>query len=616
MKRFLTVMSLLMVLFLNAQVGIGIINPESSAMLDVTSTSKGFLPPRMTYAQRSTITSPAIGLIIFCTNCGSASVGGELQVFSGGIWRNLAGTAASFATPTIASTIAASNISFTTATSGGNITSDGGSTISARGVCWSTSQNPTIANSKTIDAGTTGTFTSSLTGLTPNTTYYVSAYATNAQGTTYATQTSFTTLAIAAPTVASTTAASAISYTTATSGGDITSDGGSAISARGVCWSTTQNPTTANSKTIDAGTTGTFTSSLTGLTPNTTYYVRSYATNAQGTNYATQTSFTTLAVAAPTLASTTSATNISTTTATSGGNVTSDGGTTITARGVCWSTSQNPTTSNSKTIDAGTTGTFTSSLTGLTLNTLYYVRSYATNSSGTSYGTQISFTTLNTQPTAGSLNFIAAGSNIPNGNIAWGTTSYLSMTPGLKFGAGAFTIEFWFNTSNFSSRGILGGDNAIAGFLNLHFDHDKSITVDKNGGGGAFSFSTNTSITPNIWHYLVLNRNANGAVAFFIDGVKWTPSVTTSSIDYTAFTPHIGRDYAGGWSGNLTNFRVTIGSAVYDSNATSLTNPNSELTTLTNTKYLMLGSSVTGDASSTQTVTNNNNVSTSTSKPF
>lgn len=50
MKRFLTVMSLLMVLFLNAQVGIGIINPESSAMLDVTSTSKGFLPPRMTYA--------------------------------------------------------------------------------------------------------------------------------------------------------------------------------------------------------------------------------------------------------------------------------------------------------------------------------------------------------------------------------------------------------------------------------------------------------------------------------------------------------------------------------------------------------------------------------------
>ena len=70
MKRFLTVMSLLMVLFLNAQVGIGIINPESSAMLDVTSTSKGFLPPRMTYAQRATITSPAIGLIIFCTNCG------------------------------------------------------------------------------------------------------------------------------------------------------------------------------------------------------------------------------------------------------------------------------------------------------------------------------------------------------------------------------------------------------------------------------------------------------------------------------------------------------------------------------------------------------------------
>lgn len=85
------------------------------------------------------------------------------------------------------------------------------------------------------------------------------------------------------------------------------------------------------------------------------------------------------------------ATSISTATATSGGNVTSDGGATVTTRGVCWSTSQNPTTANSKTTDGAGTGVFTSSITGLTTGQTYYVRAYATNSAGTSYGSQISF---------------------------------------------------------------------------------------------------------------------------------------------------------------------------------------------------------------------------------
>lgn len=90
---------------------------------------------------------------------------------------------------------------------------------------------------------------------------------------------------------------------------------------------------------------------------------------------------------------TTSITNISTTTATGGGNVTSDGGASVTVRGVCWSTSANPTTANSKTTDATGTGVFVSSLSGLTLNTLYHVRAYATNSVGTSYGSDVTFTT-------------------------------------------------------------------------------------------------------------------------------------------------------------------------------------------------------------------------------
>ena len=86
-----------------------------------------------------------------------------------------------------------------------------------------------------------------------------------------------------------------------------------------------------------------------------------------------------------------SVTNITQTTVTCGGNVTSGGDTPVTARGVCWSTSHNPTISNSHTTDGTGTGSFTSSITGLTANTTYYVRAYATNSAGTTYGNEVSF---------------------------------------------------------------------------------------------------------------------------------------------------------------------------------------------------------------------------------
>src|ERR1035437_587115 len=90
-----------------------------------------------------------------------------------------------------------------------------------------------------------------------------------------------------------TTAASAITATTATSGGNITSDGGSTITARGVCWNTSAGPTVANSKTIDGTGTGVFASSVTGLTAG-TYYIRAYATNSAGTAYGNEIIFTTL----------------------------------------------------------------------------------------------------------------------------------------------------------------------------------------------------------------------------------------------------------------------------------------------------------------------------------
>ena len=187
---------------------------------------------------------------------------------------------------------------------------------------------------------------------------------------------------------------SEITASSAACGGDVVSDGGSSVTARGVCWSTSQNPTLSDIFTTDGNGTGNFTSLITELSCETTYYVRAYATNSVGTAYGEQISLTTSNCfeGVPTV-TTTAASSITETSAQSGGNVTDDGGAAVTAKGVCWSTSQIPTTSNSKTTDGTGTGSFTSTITGLSCETIYYVRAYATNSVGTSYGEHRNFST-------------------------------------------------------------------------------------------------------------------------------------------------------------------------------------------------------------------------------
>jgi hypothetical protein len=299
--------------------------------------------------------------------------------------------------PIISSTTAASTITATTATTGGTISNSGASTITSRGVCYSSTVTvPTIADPKTINGTGIGTFTSPLTGLTANTTYYIRAYATNGIGTAYGDVKTFNTSVATIPTGITTTTTTNITQTTASSGGDITSDGGASISTRGVCWSnTTSSPTIANSKTINGSGIGTFTSSLTSLSPGTTYYVRAYATNSVGTGYGTTRTFTTVAATIPTGITTNTLSSITQNLASSGGNITTDGGSAVSSRGVCWSnTTSSPTIANSKTINGSGIGTFTSSLTSLSPGTTYYVRAYATNSVGTAYGTTRIFTTV------------------------------------------------------------------------------------------------------------------------------------------------------------------------------------------------------------------------------
>ena len=188
-------------------------------------------------------------------------------------------------------------------------------------------------------------------------------------GTGYGAQVSFTTLVVL-PTLGSTTAASAIATTTATSGGSITTSGGGSITANGVCWATTASPTTGSSKTTDTVIqSGSFSSSLTGLAPGTLYYVRSYATNSEGTTYGAQISFTTLTTT-PTV-TTTAISSLTGTSASSGGSISATGGAAITTDGVCWSTVINPTITDTKTTDTTVqSGAFTSSITGLTAGTI------------------------------------------------------------------------------------------------------------------------------------------------------------------------------------------------------------------------------------------------------
>jgi uncharacterized protein (TIGR02145 family) len=195
------------------------------------------------------------------------------------------------------------------------------------------------------------------------------------------------------PPVLTTVNVSGLTQTGAVSGGNITSDGGASIIARGVCWSNSSNPTVEGSHTNDGIEVGSFTSAITGLTPNTLYYIKSYATNSVGTAYGNELSFTTNPVLLATLI-TTIPSLIGSTTAASGGNITSDGGGSLTATGVCWSTAINPSITDSHTTEGTSTGSFNSNLTGLSMGTYYYVRAYATNGAGTAYGNQITFNTL------------------------------------------------------------------------------------------------------------------------------------------------------------------------------------------------------------------------------
>jgi len=451
----------------------------------------------------STKTSNGTGTGIFESNITGLSSGTTYYVraYATSSFGTVYGNEISFNTtaqsiPTL-STAAIASISQTTATSGGNITNDGGAPVQSRGVCYSTSTNPTILNSVTINGTGAGEFTSPITGLAANTTYYVRAYAINNIGTGYGKEVSFTTSPLL-PTVTDidgniyhavvigtqtwmlenlkttkyhdgTVISNITDNTTWTNTGaaycwynndvankaiygalynwyavDPSSNGNKSICPNGwhvptdAEWIILTNflggETFASGKMKEIGTThwtspnteadnssgftalpggsrnyvdglfnnlgsyGNLWSSIASDASNAWFrYLRYYDAYAVRIDNNKKNGHSVrclkgITVFLPTL-TTTLITSITQTSASSGGNITNDGGASVTARGICYSTSANPTLANSITINGNGNGSFISPMTGLNANTTYYVRAYATTSAGTAYGNEVSFST-------------------------------------------------------------------------------------------------------------------------------------------------------------------------------------------------------------------------------
>lgn len=260
------------------------------------------------------------------------------------------------------------------------------------GFCWSTSDNPTKLNDVTrLDLNSIqDIFNYTITGLQSDQTYYLRAFATNETGTAYGNVTSFTTNN--GNIIITTTEISNVTSTSAQSGGNITDDGGTSITERGICWNTTGNPVLTDSIKVEGSGTGSFVCNLSGLDFGTKYYIKAYAKNEIGTSYGDEEIFTTLTTPSLTTIATSAITDNS---VQSGGNITDDGGTEVFDRGVCYDTSPNPDI-NDNTVhdDNNGIGTFNCTIDGLMAGTSYYLSAYATNSVGTSYGNELIFKTM------------------------------------------------------------------------------------------------------------------------------------------------------------------------------------------------------------------------------
>jgi hypothetical protein len=298
--------------------------------------------------------------------------------------------------------------------------------LTARGFRWSQTAGFASASGQDLPAQATAgqDFSAQLQGLTASTTYYFRAYASNALGTGYGAEVSVTTGTQPLATV-QTQAASGITQTSALVAGAVTSDAGAAVTVRGFCYSTGNNPQISNDTVQVGAGLGTFSAILRNLNAGSTYYFRAFAVNTGGVGYGLEQSFQTPALTTATI-TTNAVYGISNQSAYSGGSISSDGGSAVTQRGVAYDSTANPIMAGSITSDGTGAGSYTSLMAGLTPSTVYYVRSYAINASGTAYGQERSFQTTAqasgpvTPPLVGTLAVVKTDSNHIMGGLISG----------------------------------------------------------------------------------------------------------------------------------------------------------------------------------------------------
>ncbi len=329
---------ILAVQILYGQVGINNdgTDPHPSAMLHVKATNKGVLLPQVTlvsYTSPDPVQNPAIGLVVQHARnplAGPSDIPDGIFYWDGTLWRQLSlpkdgnmsnilywdgnqylllpkGNPGDVLTIGSDSTLTWSRgggtgspavvtsnpteISQHSLRIGGNVLSDGGSTVIQRGIVYSLYLNPTLMNSKVPGGMGIGQFSVQITDLQPNTLYYLRAYAINLNDTVFGELVTTLTLPLMPPTVI-TLPVTGVTQNSAVCGGNVLSDGGSFVSFRGICWDTVPQPGLVGDRyTINGNGTGSFTATISNLITGKKYYVRAYAYNNLGTSFGQDTSF-------------------------------------------------------------------------------------------------------------------------------------------------------------------------------------------------------------------------------------------------------------------------------------------------------------------------------------